>query len=199
MYLSESYLKSKAKAKSLNVGPMEPHIHANLKFVCTTFVHFHVNVVCEGVWKLLSIIVGHKISPPTWILFCIWITIFFFFFFNFNIDVKFYPTDWELMGYRTRIGNKKKKRRSFLWSNTVPYLSCQSQIPLRCLIVMVLPISGLMAWNVWNTKTSWVWSSGQSKKKKAWNDVTVTGKLWKEIAFLWRCQYSSLAHYHYNS
>lgn len=92
--------------------------------------------------------------------------LFFFFFFNFNIDVKFYPTDWELMGYRTRIGNKKKKRRSFLWSNTVPYLSCQSQIPLRCLIVMVLPISGLMAWNVWNTKTSWVWSSGQSKKKK---------------------------------
>lgn len=199
MYLSESYLKSKAKAKSLNVGPMEPHIHANLKFVCTTFVQLSCQCC---MWGSLEIVVNHCRSQDlsTNLDFILYLNYyFFFFFFNFNIDVKFYPTDWELMGYRTRIGNKKKKRRSFLWSNTVPYLSCQSQIPLRCLIVMVLPISGLMAWNVWNTKTSWVWSSGQSKKKKAWNDVTVTGKLWKEIAFLWRCQYSSLAHYHYNS
>lgn len=73
MYLSllGSYLKSKAKAKSLNIRPIKPHLHANLKFVCTHFVHFYVNVVCEGVWILLLIIVSHKTSPPT----------FFFFFF----------------------------------------------------------------------------------------------------------------------
>lgn len=91
MYLSwsESYLKSKAKAKSLNVRPIKPHIHANLK-------------VCMWVWcvwgSLLSIIVGHETSPQTWIL---------FFIFYFNFDVKFCPTDWKLMGYRMRIGNTK--------------------------------------------------------------------------------------------
>lgn len=37
-----------------------------------------------------------------------------------------------------------------------------------------------------------------AKVKKAWKDDGVTGKLWKDIAFLWGCQYS-LAHYHYNS
>lgn len=98
MYLSllGSYLKSKAKAKSLNVRPIKPHLHANLKFVCTHFVHFYVNVVCEGVWILLLIIVSHKTSPPTWIS---------FFFFNF--DVKFCPTDWKHMGYWMRTGNRE--------------------------------------------------------------------------------------------
>lgn len=39
----------------MNVRPIKPHIHANLKSVCTDSVRFYVNVVCEGVWILLSV------------------------------------------------------------------------------------------------------------------------------------------------
>lgn len=59
----------------MNVRPIKPHIHANLKFVCTIFVHFCVSVVYEVVWILLSIIVSHKILSANLD------TIFFFFFF----------------------------------------------------------------------------------------------------------------------
>lgn len=192
MYLSwlEPCVKSKAKRESLNVRPVKPHIHAKLTFVCTIMFTFMSLLRVRGARLRLSFTVSHETFPPTWVLFFNWIL---FFFPSINFDVKCCPTDWKHMGYFMRIGYRKW--RSFLWSNTVPYLSCQAQIPLHCLISMFLPIIGLTAWNVW-TQTSWFWSSGQSKK--AWKD-DVTGKLWKEIAFLWRCQYSSLAHYHYNS
>lgn len=57
MYLLwlESKLKSNAKAKSLNVSSIKPHIHANLKFVCTIFIHVYVNVVCKKKKKSLDI------------------------------------------------------------------------------------------------------------------------------------------------
>lgn len=42
-----------------------------------------------------------------------------FFFFNFNVDVKFYPTDWKLMGYWTRIGSKKKKKGDPFYGQTL--------------------------------------------------------------------------------
>lgn len=98
MYLSwsESNLNSKAKAKSLNVRPIKPHIHANLKFVCTICVHFYVSVVCEGVLIFLSIIVSDTTFPPTLIF------ILFFYFLLFNFDVKFCPTDWKHVGYWMR-------------------------------------------------------------------------------------------------
>lgn len=72
--------------------------------------------------------------------------------------------------------------------------------PRHCCIISLpwfLPNIGLMAWNTWSLKMNLVWSGAHSKK--AWKDDMVTGMFWKEIAFLWRCQYSSLAHYHYNS
>lgn len=59
MYFSllDSYHKSKAKAESLNVRPIKPHIHANLNFIWTHFVHFYVvGCVCEGIWILSSVI-----------------------------------------------------------------------------------------------------------------------------------------------
>lgn len=49
-------------------------------------------------------------------------------------DVNFYSTDWKRNWNRT--GNRKQ--RSFLWSNTVPYPSCQAQIPLHLLIFIII-------------------------------------------------------------
>lgn len=121
MYLSwsKSNLNSKAKAKSLNVRPIKPHIHANLKFVCTICVHFYVSVVCEGVLIFLSIIVSDKTFPPTLIF------ILFFYFLLFNFDVIFLSYWLKACGILNEIGNRKWW--SFIWSNTVPYLSCQAR------------------------------------------------------------------------
>lgn len=85
---------------------------------------------------MLSIIVSHTPFLTTWILFLILI----FFLLLFYFDVKFCPTDWKHVGHRMKIGNRKWW--SFLWSNTVPYLSCQVQIPPHCLISMILPVLG---------------------------------------------------------
>lgn len=103
---SESFLQS--KAKSLNVRPIKPHIHANLKFVCATFVHFYVHVVCVwgGVW-ILSIIVG--VMRP---LRKLWFY-YYYYFLLLTLMSNFCPTDWKFMGNRTRIGNNKKNGDPF--------------------------------------------------------------------------------------
>lgn len=88
------------------------------KFVCTRFVHFYVSVVCE--WGSLDNVVYHRqsqASPPTWILF-----------FTSTLMSNFVLLTEKHMGNRLKIGNRKHGD-PFLWSNTVPYLCCQAQIP----------------------------------------------------------------------
>lgn len=93
-------------------------------------------------------------------------------------------------GNGKREGNRKWW--SFLWSNTVPYPELPS--PDTTASSNVFLLQGRTALHVWQTKR--VGSGLVAKENKAWRGDMVTGKLWKEIAFLWRCQYSSLAHYH---
>lgn len=149
MYLSwsEYYLNSKkANTKSLNVRPIKPHTHANLlKFVCTISVHFYVNVVCAGEsgYRCQSLSVLRPFHQPGFYFLFSLLT------FDVNFSFFFCPTDWKHVGYR-EWESATETWWSFLWSNTVPYLSCQAQIPLHCLISMVGPIIGLTAWNVWN-------------------------------------------------
>lgn len=87
----------------------------------------------------------------------------FIFFLYFNFDVKFSPTDWKLMGSRMRIGN----------TDGDPFFGqtlCHNWVakPRYHCIVSSPCFSGRMARNVWNIKTTWFWSNGQSKK--AWKD-----------------------------
>lgn len=168
--LLESYLKSKAKARTFNVRPHKPPTHANLKFnaqVLFTFVSV-VLCVCVCLWGSLDIVVNHCQSedPHHQPGLC-----FIYFCFLLYFDVKFCPTDWKYMGYWMRISNWTW--RSFLWSNTVPYPSCQAQIPLHCLISMVVPIIGRKAWNVSNKLKKQVGS--HRVPKKAWKEDVVTG------------------------
>lgn len=154
-------------------------------------MHNFCSLLCRCcMWGSLDIVVNHcrswwDLHNPGF-LFFIW--------FFLNFDVKFDPTDWKLVGYR--IGNIKMAMLSMVKHCAIPELPS----PDTTALFHLHGFTYQWGWRheMYETlKTSWLWSSGQSKK--AWKDVIVTGKLWKEIAFLWRCQYSSLAHYHYNS
>lgn len=107
MYSSWLGWNLSSAAQALNVGPVRPHIHANLTFVCTVFVLLFT-VVRDDVW-IFSIIVGHRIVPHRRIVFP-----------TLNYDVDF-CSSWLNCGTdRIRTG----KRWFLLRSAAMPSPSC---------------------------------------------------------------------------
>lgn len=157
-------------------------------FLCILFLEFYVNILCEGVFIVVDNRQTLDLSTTLDFVFL------FFTLTSMSNFVLLTESLWD-----TEWGNRKW--RSFLWSNTVPYQVAKPRYQCIVSSPRLLPLSGWwreMYETFKKTKTQLVLAEWPKQKGlKRWSGDRQIMK--REIAFLWRCQYSSLAHYHYNS